>query len=79
MRHPSASHKEVARICNIDYAREMTFVMACEEFLMGMLEVKKTGRDFAGKQTIFVHDPDVIAFAQKHLLDAMVDYTTDES
>ncbi|MFA6565699.1 MAG: acetate--CoA ligase family protein [Candidatus Paceibacterota bacterium] len=78
LRSPHISKKGSARLCNIDYAKEMTFVMVSEDLLMGMLEIKKNGRDVAGKQTLFMNDDDVIAFTQKHLLDAMVDYASDE-
>jgi acetyltransferase len=78
IRHPRISYTDAARICNIDYARDMTFVVVCKDFLLGMVEIKKNGRTIAGKQTLFVSDPDIIAFTQKHLLDAMVDYVNDE-
>ena len=78
LRSPHISKKGAARICNIDYDKEMTFVMVSEDLFMGMLKIKKNGRDVAGEQMLFVSDDDVIAFTQKHLLDAMVGYVNDE-
>ncbi|MCX6739353.1 MAG: acetate--CoA ligase family protein [Candidatus Parcubacteria bacterium] len=71
-------HEDASRICNIDYAREMVFIMTCGDFLMGTLEIKKVGKDTEGNQTLYVSDPDIIQFIQRHLLDAMIDYTDDE-
>lgn len=78
IRHPHITRKNAKSMCNIDYGKEMTFVMVCRELLMGIVEIKKNGRDFSGKLTHCMSDDDVIAFTQKHLLDAMVGYVNDE-
>ncbi|MCK9351740.1 MAG: acetate--CoA ligase family protein, partial [Candidatus Pacebacteria bacterium] len=68
IRHPEISHKDASRLCNVDYDGEMTFVAITSDFILGILEVKrKDDGDYYGKQTLFVKDPDVIAFTQKHL------------
>lgn len=71
-------YEDASRLCNTDYAKGMVFAMTCGDFLMGTMEIKKVRRETVGDQTLYVNDPDVIQFVQRHLLDALIDYTDDE-
>jgi acetyltransferase len=72
------SKEEAERICNVDYGNEMTFVATCQSLLRGMMQIKKLEKGFEIKQTLFTKTPELIDFTQRLLVDATVDYTTDE-
>ncbi len=70
---------EISRITNIDYAKEMIFIATLNDALVGMIEVKKVKISFAAKQKLFTESASLIDIVQKLLLEALIDYTTDES
>lgn len=72
------SEEEIARICTIEYPRRMIFVAANFGFPTGMIEIKKLEKCFTAQITLFIKDPEFVDVTQKLLVEALVDYTTDE-
>ena len=58
---------------------EMAFVAIYQKLPTGILEIKKSEKSFTGKLTFFftANTSDIVRISQNLLLEAMVDYSTD--
>jgi hypothetical protein len=72
------SREEIEKMCHSGCGNEMIFVLMYRNALNGMVRITKHEKEFEIKMTIFTKIPKFIDVFQRMLVDAVVDYTTDE-